>query len=402
MARRKIRLWMLWFSIVAALLAACGGDSGSVSSQKSALSAVASGAALGVPTTAVPPAGPADASTAAAGAGLPTAPSNPLVSRPVLDSKRDTSCADDVRGAAPGAPLAAATLAGVICRTLAVDGYPRQFLVYVPPRVQQPAPLVFMFHGSGGTGPQFLRISGWREMADESGLVAVFPTGLPYFVLEEQRVGTKWNDFSLAREVGLNRRAPGYPESAPWPADDVKFTRAMADDVRSIVPLDSSRLYPSGFSNGAAFVARLSVEASDIFAAAAAHTGFLGVEHAPKARIPRFITVGNEDDRLTEALGVKVLPMTLDGLRAIPQLGAAFNGELATWDLKDPPTTLTERPAVAVAQWAVPQPGNDDGNVFQFAVLRGLGHSYPNGRNNDAGFVAAKEYWRFFSEHPRR
>ena len=44
-----------------------------------------------------------------------------------------------------------------------------------------------MFHGSSGTGEQFLRTSGWREQADREGLIAVFPTGLRYRVLESGR-----------------------------------------------------------------------------------------------------------------------------------------------------------------------------------------------------------------------
>ena len=59
-------------------------------------------------------------------------------------------------------------------------------------------PVVFMFHGSTGTGEQFLRVSGWREQADATGLVAVFPTGLRYRVLDSGRLSTKWNSFSLA------------------------------------------------------------------------------------------------------------------------------------------------------------------------------------------------------------
>ena len=33
-------------------------------------------------------------------------------------------------------------------------------------------------------------------------------------------------------------------------------------------------------------------------------------------------------------------------------------------------------------------------------MLGGLGHKYPNGGNNPAGFSAAQEFWRFFAAHP--
>ena len=66
---------------------------------------------------------------------------------------------------------------GVNCRVMEVDGHPREFIVYRPDRDPEPGqrvPVVFMFHGSTGTHTQFLRISGWREQADATGLVAVF------------------------------------------------------------------------------------------------------------------------------------------------------------------------------------------------------------------------------------
>ena len=37
--------------------------------------------------------------------------------------------------------------------------------------------------------------------------------------------------------------------------------------------------------------------------------------------------------------------------------------------------------------------------MLRFAVLDGLRHKYPNGRNNPAGFEAAPEFWDFFRTH---
>src|SRR5215212_4696596 len=106
---------------------------------------------------------------------------------------------------------------GANCRVIEVDGEPRRFIVYVPERAAAPAgrPLVFMFHGTSGDGARFLRHSGWREQAD-----------------------------------------------------DVGFVDAMLADLRARLPLDTARLYASGFSNGGEFTARLAAERSDVFAAA--------------------------------------------------------------------------------------------------------------------------------------
>ena len=88
------------------------------------------------------------------------------------------------RGERPGppavrhaGPVGTAYATGFNCRTLDLDGVQRRFEVYVPANVPADAPVVFMFHGSSGTGEQFANISGWREEADQRGLIAVFPTG---------------------------------------------------------------------------------------------------------------------------------------------------------------------------------------------------------------------------------
>src|SRR4051794_36801947 len=62
-----------------------------------------------------------------------------------------------------GAPY----LGGINCRTLDVDGYPRHYIVYVPPSAEakmgsgQQVPLVLMLHGTSGDGAKFFQISGW-------------------------------------------------------------------------------------------------------------------------------------------------------------------------------------------------------------------------------------------------
>jgi poly(3-hydroxybutyrate) depolymerase len=91
----------------------------------------------------------------------------------------DITCASD--GPA-GTPYAT----GVNCRTVTVDGYEREYAVYVPAdlvRKRGGVAVVLAFHGSGGSGPNFLVGSGLIPEADEKGFVAVFPSALTYFEL---------------------------------------------------------------------------------------------------------------------------------------------------------------------------------------------------------------------------
>src|SRR6185295_15341306 len=96
---------------------------------------------------------------------------------------------------------------GVNCRLMEVDGYTRRYVVWVPlAGVPANAPAVFMLHGGSGTGEQFLRMSGWREKATQEGFIAIFPTAVEHFVLDNQRFSTVWNNYGLPFEIDPNRR----------------------------------------------------------------------------------------------------------------------------------------------------------------------------------------------------
>ena len=294
---------------------------------------------------------------------------------------------------------------GVNCRVVEVDGHPRRFIVYVPDRrpVTGPlTPVVFMFHGSTGTGEQFLRISGWREQADATGAVAVFPTGLRYRVLESGRLSTKWNDGDLRHEIDLDERPDGYPLGAPWPADDVGFVDSIVSDLDSQLPVDRHRVYASGFSNGAAFTARLAVERSTVLAAAAFAGGGLHEPRAIARPVPMYLAGGTLDAHVLEQTGppaLTELPLDPLALLAEPIIRSTVGAHLGTLGLDATDFGTVGRRHSTSFRWPATGTGAD-GALFRFAMLEGLRHKYPNAGNNPAGFEAAPEFWSFFESHP--
>ena len=293
---------------------------------------------------------------------------------------------------------------GVNCRVVEVDGHPRRFVVYVPRRRPVTGPLrpvVFMFHGSTGTGEQFLRTSGWREQADETGLVAVFPTGLKYRVLDRGRLSTKWNDFGLAEQVSLDEKPAGYPEGAPWPADDVGFSGRIMRDLGQRLPIDPRRVYASGFSNGAGFAARLAVERSDLLAAAAFSGGALAEAHVSSRPTPTWLTAGALDDRILEHTGpppLSELPLDPFALLSEPVVDRTLGAHLGTLGLDEGLFGTLAVPGSTAFRWPALGEG-PGGGVLRFTLLGGMGHTYPHAGNNDAGFEAAPEFWEFFQGH---
>jgi poly(3-hydroxybutyrate) depolymerase len=266
---------------------------------------------------------------------------------------------------------------GVNCRTLVHDGIQRRYEVYVPANVQEHPPVVFMFHGSSGTGEQFLAHSGWREEADRSGIVAVFPTGLRYRITETGRLSTKWADFHLS------------DDTADPPADDVGFVDDMLADVGAQLPVDTHRVYASGFSNGANFAARLAVDRSETFAAVAFSAGGLEEVHTPARAVPTYATAGTLDDRLLARMDPPLTELPLDPVAILtnPVLDGYLSVALQTLGLDQDRYGVLAEPHTTRFRW----PASGTGPVFRFAMLDGLGHEYPDS--------AAEEFAAFFAEH---
>jgi polyhydroxybutyrate depolymerase len=283
---------------------------------------------------------------------------------------------------------------GVNCRTVALDGVDREYLVYVPrqrPLTGERAPVVLMFHGSSGTGEQFLRTSGWREQADRTGLVAVFPTGLRYRVLDSGLRVTKWNDFSLAGEIDLEELPPGYPEDSPMPADDVGFVDLIMADLDARLPIDRRRVYASGFSNGAAFAARLSVDRSTRIASAAYSGGGMTDVRSPARPVPSYVTAGTLDDRALEGSGLTELPLDPVEILASPVVRPFIDLHLATLGLDAGRFGAVTRPDTTSLRWPAVGSG-PDGAVLRFGMLGAMGHTWPD--------QLVPDFWEFLRSHP--
>ena len=73
---------------------------------------------------------------------------------------------------------------GITREERTIDGYLRYWLEYVPESVKNnpdyKAPLVMALHGAGQCGEAYAPYSEWFKVADEAGLIVVFPTAYPY------------------------------------------------------------------------------------------------------------------------------------------------------------------------------------------------------------------------------
>lgn len=241
--------------------------------------------------------------------------------------------------------------------TLRVTGAgERSYLVHTP-ATPGPWPVVIMLHGAGGTAHWALRDTRWDEHADRHGFLLVLPDATrpdpsepAGFLLNPQ----VWND-------GAGNGVPARPD-----ADDVGFVATMLDEVAANFTVDSTRVYLTGFSNGAGMAFRLAAECSDRFAAVAPVAGYC---HArPTRPVPTLYLVGDADPLVPLRGGEVVTPW---GRKRV--IRPAVGETLARWGWGISPRVVGHAAGVLVEEYPGPAP-------FLAYTVEGLGHHWPGGR----------------------
>jgi polyhydroxybutyrate depolymerase len=276
-----------------------------------------------------------------------------------------------------------------------IDGEMRRFIVHVPASYSdlEPVPVVYMLHGSGGTGNKFYNISGWVEKSEAEGFLAVFPTALEYQLTTGMRQ-TKWSSGGLVNDV-----PPGTTIK-----DDVPFFEELLNILKASFSVDASRLYISGFSNGGGFVkSQVVPRMGDTFAAAHA-SGGVGLPVvfpvSSDRRMPFFNSSGTLDDRIMESVGVRE-ELPIQG-EAIQQHDFLWSGLTNVCRMLNVDTVFQEMPNPPAFNLLVfDQPLANDASEFQFLMIKGLEHRYPNATNNPNGVRIVDLVWPWFSRHVR-
>lgn len=164
-------------------------------------------------------------------------------------------------------------------RKLDVEGTQRRFLLDAPESFEpgKPVALLFDFHGWGHSADGVWQVSRFRDFAPEEKFLTIYPDGLPV-ALRDAESKPGWQ----IRSIEGNR--------------DIAFTRAMLDWVETEYCIDRSRVYSTGFSNGAYFSHVLACAMADTFAAIApVGGGRIPVECKPSAPMPVMFHHGEMD-----------------------------------------------------------------------------------------------------------
>jgi polyhydroxybutyrate depolymerase len=132
-----------------------------------------------------------------------------------------------------------------------VDGVMREALVYAPPQAaKKPMPVVFAFHGHGGTMIGSAKTYGYHALWPEA--MVLYPQGLN----------------TPGKLTDPEGKKPGWQSEMGEQGDrDLKFFDAMLADVRAKFKVDDKRIYATGHSNGGGFTYLLWAARGEKFAA---------------------------------------------------------------------------------------------------------------------------------------
>lgn len=161
--------------------------------------------------------------------------------------------------------------------TFDVEGTTREALIHAPEKSEQAVPLVFFFHGHGGTAGHAARRYEVHKAWPEA--VFIYPQGLP----------TPGKTDPAGKKTGW-QQAPDEQGNR-----DVKFFDAMLARARTERKIDDTRIYCMGHSNGAVFTYVLAAARPDTFAALAPSAGVMRVLLARPQPVPVIHFAGTND-----------------------------------------------------------------------------------------------------------
>jgi polyhydroxybutyrate depolymerase len=279
---------------------------------------------------------------------------------------------------------AAASVTGQL-QGVFVDGTPRWYLLTTPapgtpsptadattpPTVPVPRPLVLDFHGLAEGATLHAETTQFGALGQQNGFVVAFPEGTDDPV--------RWNTTDVS---------PSNP--------DLQFVAALLDTLESTLCIDMSRVYASGFSQGAYMVSLLACTMSNRFAAIGAVSGLqLPSSCTASRRVPVITFHGTADPILdfNGGVGTASLDRLLGGGQAVepPTVAsgpAKLNGPgipatVRAWAARDgcgqdPADTLLSN-QVILRRYPCPTD-----TAVEFYIIVGGGHTWPGSSVSEA------------------
>ncbi len=236
----------------------------------------------------------------------------------------------------------------------------RTYLIHLPPNynANNNYPLVFVFHGWTHTPAITETHTKMSIKADDANFIAVYPAGI----------------------IGSNKE---WNENDKYTVDDVGFIKELLDTLIMDYSIDTTKIYASGFSDGAGMACRMAYELPNRIAAIACIAGSLdGTKYNPTKATPTILFRAKNDGSYS---------------------ATAVNSIVSFWktlntSVSNPDTIFMNDDALGV-QWK----GDGDMEFILYTTKIG-GHSWPGGNTSFAvpsqAISASDLLWDFFVAHP--
>jgi polyhydroxybutyrate depolymerase len=186
--------------------------------------------------------------------------------------------------------------------TVNVDGVARHALVFTPSNPREKSPVIFGFHGHGGSPDACVRGMAFQKAWPEA--IVVYPQGIP-----------------IPTGVDPQGEKPGWQrEPGEVGNRDLKFVDALLTKLREQHQVDDERIFAVGFSNGAFFSYLLWVERPNVFAGFAPVAGLPRYSGNPKIPKPA-VQIGGRADKLVHLADVEKAMAMVRELNGCPNQG---------------------------------------------------------------------------------
>ncbi|SFF73037.1 polyhydroxybutyrate depolymerase [Halobacillus alkaliphilus] len=258
--------------------------------------------------------------------------------------------------------------------TMTFEERNRTFYYSLPEHMEPCLPVVFCFHGAGSSARHHMKVTAFHKLSEDHQVITVFPDAVHFD--PSDRMTKQWNE-GREKNTAFQRKV-----------NDVGFVLELIEWFKQRYPVDESRIYATGFSNGSAFSLRLGLECQDVFAGVGGVSGPLVKDLAEKFQwskpMPMLFIMGT-GDKLVPYDGYYDSTYMIDQLLSAEKTVEFF---VASWgdSGNNHYERVMEDEEFSIIKNSYPQ----EEEKVVFYSIEGGGHTWPGGPLSQASSLTGK------------